>query len=126
MLLQLLGRDGVRHLLAEHSVTLRRADADDDDDSSSWPGSRATRKRTPYVPPTGPSKEGQRLMQTGDFGTNERDEGTFTRQKRMAYLILQRELALGCPGRERSLNKIMRQVGDPVRFRSRHLRGDRI
>lgn len=105
MLLQLLGREGLVQLLADH-----RTGHTAEDDGVESGGPRTRRKRPAYIPPTGPNEEGRKLMQSGTFGTNERNEGTFARKKRLAYMIMQRELALGCLGKQRSYNNLMKQV----------------
>jgi DDB1- and CUL4-associated factor 11 len=57
-----------------------------------------------------PSENGRELMHSGDFGTNERLDGTFGRKKGLAYRAMMRELAVGPTGRQKMINSIISQV----------------
>ncbi|KAF2397360.1 WD40 repeat-like protein [Trichodelitschia bisporula] len=71
--------------------------------------------RKKYWPPIQfekvPSANGRDLMFTGTFGTTERGTNsvTPTRQKKLAYRLLRRELGLGPYGRQRAENSTLRQ-----------------
>ena len=58
------------------------------------------------MPPV-PNPEGQKLMESGKFGTNEPRRGTLNRKKKMAYRTMMRELGLGSPGTERGSNNLI-------------------
>lgn len=117
-ILRLLGTDGLRGLFANHTTrTGQGHDLDDDDDDdddgflnySAW-GRRPRRpKRAGNGYPKIPSEEGQKLMESGTFGLNERRQDTITRKKKLAYRTMMRELGLGSAGKQRCANKIMSQ-----------------
>lgn len=48
-------------------------------------------------------------MESGNFGLNERRQGTYDRKKKLTYRNMMRELGLGSAGRQRGANKIMSQ-----------------
>lgn len=119
-ILQLLGHTGLRQLFATGGLvgTRRRARIlnDDDDDSEGGTGYDPVGPRTRRRRGGGraafqkvPSDEGKELMNTGTFGSNDRPNDTLKRKKRLAYNVMQRELGLGSDGRQKSMNKVMRQ-----------------
>lgn len=118
-ILQLLGQAGLRGLFANHGsggrATIRRAVPEDDDEEEnghfgygSW-GRRVRRgePREEFKFPPVPNPEGRRLMESGNFGLNERRRDTFARKKKFAHRTMMRELGLGSPGFERSNNKLI-------------------
>ncbi|KAF1344752.1 WD40-repeat-containing domain protein [Delphinella strobiligena] len=121
-ILRLLGTAGLRGLFANHTDGVRRRaaldddeDYEDDDDNdftsyTAWGGRRSRRsKRTGSGYPKVPSEEGRNLMESGNFGLNERRQGTYDRKKKLTYRNMMRELGLGSAGRQRGANKIMSQ-----------------
>jgi WD repeat-containing protein 23 len=48
-------------------------------------------------------------MGDGAFGSNDRKVDTLKRKKRIAYDVMQRELGQGSCGRQKNVNRIMRQ-----------------
>lgn len=87
-------------------------DEDEDDDDYDPRGYRRRRRRglEPSPFPKVPSDVGRDLMESGTFGTNDRLEGTYKRKSRLGNRIMQRELGLSSPGKERSRNKLAAQV----------------
>lgn len=88
-------------------------DDNDDDDDDYAPGVRRRRRRGGLKPspfPKVPSDAGRELMESGVFGTNERDEGTYHRSRKLGSRIMQRELGLSSPGKERSANRLASQA----------------
>lgn len=88
-------------------------DDEDDDDEDYDPRTLRRRRRRGLEPspfPKIPSDVGRDLMESGTFGTNDRLEGTYQRKSRLGNRIMQRELGLSSPGKERSRNKLAAQV----------------
>ncbi|KAF2460418.1 WD40-repeat-containing domain protein [Lineolata rhizophorae] len=56
-----------------------------------------------------PSEAGRGVMEAGKFGTNERLQGTYTRKRKIAYRLAQRELANGSRGQNQSWNGLIKQ-----------------
>lgn len=61
--------------------------------------------------PAVPSEAGRALMESGTFGTNEREDGQvrFATRKKLAARIMRRELGLEAPGKQRSTNRLAAQ-----------------
>lgn len=88
-------------------------DDNEDEDGGFPPGMRRRRRRSglkPSPPPKIPSDVGRELMESGTFGTNERPEGTYRRNIKLGNRIMQRELGLSSPGKQRSTNRLASQV----------------
>lgn len=88
------------------------ANDDDDDDDDYYPARRRgpQRQRRPHPPVDWtPKPEGQALMESGTFGVNDRQNAQFRNRKKVAARIMQRELGLGSPGRERCHNRLVSQ-----------------
>ncbi|KAI9719156.1 MAG: hypothetical protein M1828_006338 [Chrysothrix sp. TS-e1954] len=81
-------------------------DEDDDDYQPRGPLRRRHRRKASF--PKIPSDEGRELMESGKFGTNEREDHII-RKKKLANSIMRRELGLGSPGKERSTNRLAAQ-----------------
>lgn len=84
----------------------------DDDDDEEYTARRrgAQRKRRPHPPiDWTPKPDGQALMESGTFGVSDRQNAQFRNRKKVAARIMQRELGLGSPGRERSHNRLVSQ-----------------
>ena len=95
------------------------ADSDDTNDDDYDPRAYRRRRRRGLKPspfPKIPSDIGRDLMESGTFGINDRPEGFYQRKTRLGNRIMQRELGLSSPGRERSRNKLAAQVSD-IRLR---------
>lgn len=116
-LLQLLTQSrSFRHLF----TTVRRGtdtagDEDDDEEVTNGPVRTRRRRRRSDLYPKVPSEAGRELMDSGEFGLNERDLGQYDRKKRLATSIMRRELGLEPPGKQRSANRIASQVCGYVR-----------
>lgn len=114
-LLQLLGHAGLGRLFADHTGRRRRPLLDDDDEDSEpdtgygGVGPRRRRGLGRKAFQKVPSEEGRELMESGTFGTNDRSEDTLRRRKKTAYRLMQRELGLGCAGRQKSVNRLISQ-----------------
>ena len=90
----------------------QEADEDEDEYTGYFTSGRRTarpRRRVSAYPKV-PSEEGQKLMDSGTFGSNERRQDTFNRKKKLAYRTMMRELGLGSVGRQRSANKLISQT----------------
>lgn len=90
---------------------------DDDDDEDFSPYRRRRRERPdPNRFPKVPSEKGAELMNSGDFGSNEAQTVTSNEQhnigkkKKLAMRILDRELAVESPAKQRLNNRLMAQV----------------
>ena len=86
---------------------------EDEDDDYPYRGIRRRRRRGGLKPspfPKIPSETGRELMESGKFGTNERLDGTYTRNRKLGTRIMQRELGMASPGKERSANRLASQV----------------
>jgi len=84
-----------------------------DDDDAGFHGLRfGRRRRDPYLsdPPQVPSSYGRQLMESGVFGTHERQENRIKKKKKLAARIMRRELGLESPGGQRSSTNLARQV----------------
>lgn len=113
-LLQLLARSGAVRFLRSAPAPID----DDDDDEPRRRGSRRRRQRVPDQAPVVPSENGRELMESGTFGTNERQDGQYARKKKLASRLMRRELGLDSPGKQRTHNRIASQVSqssDPNR-----------
>ncbi|KAF8848792.1 WD40 repeat-like protein [Acephala macrosclerotiorum] len=89
-------------------------DDDDDDDFNPYRrrrGERPDPNRFPKVP----SEKGAELMNSGDFGSNEaqtvtlNDQHNIGKKKKLAMRILDRELAVESPAKQRLNNRLMAQ-----------------
>ena len=104
--MQLLGHAGVRQLLAQHRTA---ADDDEDDVMGSIGRLRSRRNRGPKITKNQhfkvPSEEGQRLMNSGVFGSNTyyRDRRLKSKRK-LSRKILSREL--GTDGGQDSTSRL--------------------
>ena len=101
------------------------ADDDDDDDSDAYLGygaRRSRRNRRAFVGeryPKIPSEEGKKLMESGNFGTNDHcdhtacglplSQTTMRKRRKLAYRMLDREIGVGNRGRGRVLNSLTSQ-----------------
>jgi len=84
-----------------------------DDDNVGLRGLRLNRRRRdPYLsePPEVPSSYGRQLMESGVFGSHERQENRIRKKKKLAARIMRRELGLESPGGQRSSTNLARQV----------------
>lgn len=63
----------------------------------------------PVPPPKVPSDTGRELMESGIFGTNNRDMASYKRKRTLGTHLMRRELGLGSPGHERSITKLATQ-----------------
>ena len=82
-------------------------DEDDEEDNPAYQRLRSRRQREfkPHPPLVRESvPEGVELMESGKFGVSER---TMAGKKKVASRILQRELGLGSPGKERGHNRLV-------------------
>ncbi|KAF2747493.1 WD40 repeat-like protein [Sporormia fimetaria CBS 119925] len=86
----------------------RRDDYSSDDDTLSG-GSKRSKVRGPAAFEKVPSEEGQKLMDSGLFGTTDRREDSIRRKKKLQYRIMHRELGLGSHGRQRNENGLIKQ-----------------
>lgn len=84
-------------------------DDEDDDEHNIYPNRRRRTRPTSEFPKV-PSDEGRDLMESGIFGTNARQQESYRRKSKLGHHIMRRELGLGSPGRERSINKLAAQV----------------
>ena len=98
---------------------------DDDDDSDAYLGygaRRSRRNRRAFVGeryPKIPSEEGKKLMESGNFGTNDHcdhtacglplSQTTMRKRRKLAYRMLDREIGVGNRGRGRVLNSLTSQ-----------------
>ncbi|CAI6335623.1 unnamed protein product [Periconia digitata] len=118
-IVQLLGNTGLRQLLATGGLRLgarRPVRIQDDDDEEGGTGYDPVGPRTRRRRGGGraafqkvPSDEGRELMNTGIFGSNDRPRDSIKRRKRLAYDVMSRELGTGSVGRQKNVNKVMRQ-----------------
>ncbi|KAK5170713.1 hypothetical protein LTR04_004576 [Oleoguttula sp. CCFEE 6159] len=114
-ILQLLGQHGLRRLFANHNSLRRRGAADDEEDDELDSGGygpvapRRTRGRERKPFPKVPSDVGRELMESGTFGANDRQEGTYIRKKKLAHRLMRRELSIGNSGRQKSFNRLISQ-----------------
>jgi len=91
---------------------------DDEDDEDIHPRWRRRRrpKPDPNRFPKVPSDEGTELMRSGIFGSNEaqavtsNDMHNISRKKRLAMRIMDRELAIESPAKQKINNRLMAQV----------------
>lgn len=123
--LQTLLRTGALRRLGLEGLFAQTEDDDEDDDSNQTMyrrmRSRRERERKPHPPLVRQSMpEGRALMDSGVFGVNDRqqdshekkdedEEEPLRKRKRVASRIMQRELGLGSPGKERSHNRLVSQ-----------------
>lgn len=128
-ILQLLNQAGIRGLFTSAGMTTRSQArrgqaADDDEDDESYLGYEARRRRRPRTaigdqyPPI-PNEEGEKLMQSGTFGNNDRCQHTacglpmndrVRRQRRkLAWRVMDRELGVESRGRQKVLNNLASQ-----------------
>ncbi|KAK4540622.1 hypothetical protein LTR36_009052 [Oleoguttula mirabilis] len=99
-------------------------DGEDDDmgDAYLGYGARRRRARRPVVGdryPKIPSEEGQKLMASGTFGTNDRcdhtacgepfSDNTMRKRRKLARRMLDREMGLSSPGRQHALTSLATQ-----------------
>lgn len=115
-LLRFLNRSGWRRIFqAADGDDDRRAErlaveADDDDDEYVPSRNRRRRpRRGQDAFPKVPSDIGRELMDSGNFGTNERPLNSIERRKKLAARILRRELGLESPGKDKCANKLAAQ-----------------
>ena len=97
-IMQLIGHAGLRQLLAQHRTTRNAVDDEDDDDIEYGFGNLGRRRRRKTKDgkvefPKVPSEEGQRLMDTGVFGTSQyyRDRQS-KRKTKLPRKLLSREM----------------------------------
>ena len=118
-ILHLLGQAGLRRLLAQHRTHASGGGDDEDDDEDSFGGlfglgrrrGRRPKGAQPNLPPV-PNPEGQTLMESGTFGLNDNYQDLLRkRKKRLARLLLNRELGLSAEQVRRG-NQEITQVGD--------------
>jgi WD repeat-containing protein 23 len=135
-ILQLLNHAGLRGMFQVGGVTTRsqarraqdggdeNEDDDDDDEEVSWFGNGRRRRRAARTvvgdryPPI-PNEDGKKLMESGTFGNNDRCRHgacgvpfnkTVQRQKRkLAWRMMDRELAVESRGRQRVLSNLASQ-----------------
>lgn len=115
-LMQLLRNSEVGRLFR---LTEDDFDDDDDNDGDFNPRWRRTRRHRPDPNrfPKIPSDEGTELMNSGIFGSNEahtvtsNDRNSIGKKKKLALRILDRELAIESPAKQRLNQRLMAQVG---------------
>ena len=102
-ILQLLGQAGLRRILAQHgsggliSIGGDEDDDDEEDEDRLAYGSTRRRRRRPkgssaQLPPV-PNPEGQKLMDSGTFGSNEHYQDLLRQRKqKVARRLMNREL----------------------------------
>lgn len=115
-LLQLLTQGSSLRQLFTRAGVLAVADDEEDDDTrygTTVRTRRAAAQRRQDQYPKIPSEVGRQLMESGDFGLNERDTGQYKRKKKLALGIMRRELGLESPGKQRGCNRIATQVSYP-------------
>lgn len=102
----------------------RFAPDDDDDDEEGW-NPRWTRQRQrpdPHRFPKVPSDVGTELMNSGSFGANpaqavnSREKTSLGKKTKLAWRIMERELAVGNPAREKLNRRLLAQVSPVVPF----------
>ena len=84
-------------------------DYEEEDASMYYRNRRRRGKRGADPFPEIPSMIGRDLMESGNFGTNERMENSIESKKKLALRILRRELGVESPGKQRCANKIAAQ-----------------
>ena len=109
-ILRLLGHAGLRQILSHRGVGRFTGDDDDneDDDGCNY-GRRRRRPKgsTVQLPPV-PNPEGEKLMDSGIFGTNVHYQDVLRkRKKRVARRLMERELGANA----RRVNSATAQVG---------------
>lgn len=118
-ILRLLGHAGLRQILSHRGAGgLFNAQGQDDDDYDDGFGGVGRRRRrpkgTPVQLPPVPNPEGEKLMDSGIFGTNSYCQDVLRkRKKRMARRLMSRELGANAK-RE---NNSMAQVREVEMFR---------
>ena len=122
-IMQLLGHTGLRQLLAQHRTAGNAVDEDDNDDNEYGFGGLGSRRRRKAKCGKSqfskvPDEEGQKLMDTGIFGTSAyyRDRRT-KRKTELSRKLLSREL-----GNDRG--QTTRSTGAIVQVRSNALNQD--
>lgn len=94
-------------------------DDDDDDEDGGFIPRWRRRRRAPPDPerfPKVPSVEGAELMNSGTFGSNEaqsitsNDRNSIGKKKKLALRILERELAIDSPAKQKLNQRLMAQV----------------
>ena len=119
-LLQLLSQTGAfpRLFRTQRGAHIVSLDGDEDDEHDGTYGSlrsrRRKQRRSSDVFPKVPSETGKELMESGVFGTNEREQGRYERKTKLSARIMRRELALESPGKQRSCNKLASQVSNEL------------
>ncbi|KAF2643397.1 WD40 repeat-like protein [Massarina eburnea CBS 473.64] len=112
-IMRLLGNSGLRQLFSRRQLRVFDNNDDDDEGGTGYDpvGPRLRRRRGGgrAAFQKVPSEEGKELMNTGIFGSNDRPRDTVKRRKRLAYNLMQRELGLGSDGRQKNVNRVMRQ-----------------
>lgn len=116
----------IRMILRSNGLAFGDDDDDDDEGGLNQPRypqrPRQAREFKPHPPKTfQPQPAGTTLMESGSFGINdhadglsrrpksESQDGPVRRRKKVATRIMQRELGLGSPGKERSYNRLVSQ-----------------
>lgn len=119
-MLNFLRSRGIQQLFGEDGGGNALFGVDDDDDEYDPRGQRRRRRGVrPTDPfPKVPSDEGRALMESGIFGTNERQAATYKRRTKLGNRMMKRELGLTSPGKERSANRLAAQVRG-IRFMKR-------
>ena len=88
-------------------------DTDDDEQALPWPR-RRSRKRVRHPWPEVPSMTGRELMESGKFGTNQREAYLNTNaletKKKIGMRLLRRELGLGPYAKHQSAKGLASQV----------------
>lgn len=111
-----------QHVALEEEDDEEDPEEDDDEDEHIGYGRSHRKSRPAFVGdryPKVPSEEGQKLMASGSFGTNDRcdhgacgrpfEQSTQNKRRRLARRMLDRELGAGNRGRARALNSIASQ-----------------
>ena len=100
-IMQLLGHAGLRRIFADHGGAGVRVTLGDDDDNNleDGYGGLARRRRRPKSTtsqlPKIPSEEGEKLMESGVFGSNEYYQDVLKKRKtKLARRLMSRELGI--------------------------------
>jgi WD repeat-containing protein 23 len=123
-IMQLLGHAGIGRIFTSDYTSRARirnprfidddGDSEDENDTETGTGydpvgPRRKRGRGRAAFQKVPSEEGQKLMNSGTFGSNYRSEDPIKRRKTLAHKIMTRELGLGSEGRQRNATRLMKQ-----------------
>jgi WD repeat-containing protein 23 len=115
MLRNLLSRPGVLRQLGLEGLFRNVEEEEDEEEASARQNARYLRARrrmqeNPHPPiDLEPQPNGTAIMESGGFGIIDREKSVMSNRKRVASRIMQRELGLGSPGKERTHNRLVSQ-----------------